>query len=184
MVVGSRATAVTPCAERSPVILRSGEVESERGRTVEASVCFIGAGTGVGVGAGLFLAWRGACGAERWGVPWRCQGASNTWQCYSAQVLAPAEHPNVRILPYGLCKISSLHLVLPRSYEFQGEICPGLGDMEAPSHCCRHCSTRDKTGVNSCQTVLALVQTFPLCSLGNLAPFCQLDLMDLAPATR
>jgi hypothetical protein len=53
-VVGSRAAAGTPCAKRSPVILRSGEVESERGRTVEASVGFIGAGAGVGTG----LAWR------------------------------------------------------------------------------------------------------------------------------
>jgi hypothetical protein len=44
MVVGSRAAAGTPCAERSTVILRSGEVESERGRTVEASVGFIGEG--------------------------------------------------------------------------------------------------------------------------------------------
>jgi hypothetical protein len=52
-VVGSRAAAGTPCAERLPVILHSGEVESERGRTVEASVGFIGAGVGTG------LAWRG-----------------------------------------------------------------------------------------------------------------------------
>jgi hypothetical protein len=58
-VVGSRAAAGTPCAERSLVILRSGEVESERGRTVEASVGFIGAGAGVGTG----LAWRGAARA-------------------------------------------------------------------------------------------------------------------------
>jgi hypothetical protein len=58
MVVGSRAAASTPCAERSPVILRSGEVESERGHTVEASVGFIGAGVGTG------LAW---CGAVRAG---------------------------------------------------------------------------------------------------------------------
>jgi hypothetical protein len=50
------------------VILRSGEVESERGRTVEASVGFIGAGASVGMG----LAWRGARGAERRGVLWRC----------------------------------------------------------------------------------------------------------------
>jgi hypothetical protein len=56
-VVGSRAAAGTPCAERSPVNLRSGEVESERGRTVEASVGFIGAGVGAGMGTGL--AWRG-----------------------------------------------------------------------------------------------------------------------------
>jgi hypothetical protein len=38
------------------VIWRSGEVESERGRTVEASAGFIGAGAGGGTG----LAWRGA----------------------------------------------------------------------------------------------------------------------------
>jgi hypothetical protein len=38
------------------VILRSGEVESERGRTVEASVGFIGAG----VGGGMGLAGHGA----------------------------------------------------------------------------------------------------------------------------
>jgi hypothetical protein len=48
MVVGSRAAAGTPCAERSPVNLRSGEVESERGRTIEASVGFISAGASVG----------------------------------------------------------------------------------------------------------------------------------------
>jgi hypothetical protein len=91
-VVGSRVAAGTPCAERSLVNLHSGEVESERGRTVEASVGFIGAGTSVGTG----LAWRdAACGFERRGVLWRCQGASNTWLCYSTHVLAPAEHPNV-----------------------------------------------------------------------------------------
>jgi hypothetical protein len=38
------------------VILCSGEVESERGRTVEASAGFIGASAGSGTG----LAWRGA----------------------------------------------------------------------------------------------------------------------------
>jgi hypothetical protein len=56
--------------------------------------------------------------------------------------------------------------------------------MRAPRWVCRHYSSRDKIGVNSCQTVLASVQTFPVCSLGNLAPFCQLDPMDLVPATR
>jgi hypothetical protein len=55
-VVGSRAAAGTPCTERSPLNLRSGEVESERGCTVEASVGFIGAGAGMGTG----LAWLGA----------------------------------------------------------------------------------------------------------------------------
>jgi hypothetical protein len=55
-VFGSLAAAGTPCAEQSPVNLCSGEVESERGRTVEASVGFIGSGAGGGTG----LAWRGA----------------------------------------------------------------------------------------------------------------------------
>jgi hypothetical protein len=42
-------------------------------------------GRGVGTARGCP---RGL-GAE--GVLWRCQGASNTWACSSAQVLAPAE---------------------------------------------------------------------------------------------
>jgi hypothetical protein len=54
-VVGSRAAAGTPCTEQTPVIWRSGEVESERGRTVEALAGFIG----VGVGGGIGSAWRG-----------------------------------------------------------------------------------------------------------------------------
>jgi hypothetical protein len=54
--VGAREAAGTPCAGQTPVILRSGEVKSERGRTVEASAGFIGAGAGEGTG----LAWRGA----------------------------------------------------------------------------------------------------------------------------
>jgi hypothetical protein len=49
-VVGSRAAAGTLCAGQTPVILRSSEVESERGRTVEASAGFIGAGVGSGTG--------------------------------------------------------------------------------------------------------------------------------------
>jgi hypothetical protein len=53
-VAGAQAAAGTPCAGQTPVILRSGKVESERGRTVEASAGFIGAGSGTG------LAWRGA----------------------------------------------------------------------------------------------------------------------------
>jgi hypothetical protein len=39
-VAGSRAAAGTPCAEQSPMNLCSDEVESEQGRTVEASVGF------------------------------------------------------------------------------------------------------------------------------------------------
>jgi hypothetical protein len=55
-VVGARAAAGTPCAGQTPVILRSGEAESERGRMVEALAGFIGAGAGSGTG----LARRGA----------------------------------------------------------------------------------------------------------------------------
>jgi hypothetical protein len=54
MVVRSRAAAGTPCAEQSPVNLRSDDVESEWGRSVD----FIDAGAGVGLGTGL--AWRDA----------------------------------------------------------------------------------------------------------------------------
>jgi hypothetical protein len=109
------------------------------------------------------------------GVLWRVQSASNTWPLLSALVLAPAEQPNVRISPYGLCKISSLHLGLPSSCKFQGKIGSGLEDMVAPNLVYLHCSTQDKTCANSCQTVLAWVQTFPRGSLDNLAPFCYLD---------
>jgi hypothetical protein len=56
MVVGARAAAGTPCAGQTPVILRSDEVESEWGHTVEALAGFIGAGTGRSTG----LARRGA----------------------------------------------------------------------------------------------------------------------------
>jgi hypothetical protein len=95
MVVGSRATAGTPCVERSSVDLRSGGVESERGCTVKVGVGFIG----VGMGAGSGVARRGARRAERWGVLWCSQGASNMWPFLSARVLALAEQPNVRISP-------------------------------------------------------------------------------------
>jgi hypothetical protein len=57
----------TPCAEQSPVSWRSGEVESERGHTVEASAGFISASSGGGTGS----AWRGAV----------CTGSS-TGACY------------------------------------------------------------------------------------------------------
>jgi hypothetical protein len=40
---------------------------------------------------------------------------------------------------------------------------------------------------NTCQTismVLVWVQNFPGCALGNLAPFCRLDHVDLVSATK
>jgi hypothetical protein len=49
-MVGARVAAGTPCAERTPAILRLGGAESERGCTVKALVDFIGAGLGTGSG--------------------------------------------------------------------------------------------------------------------------------------
>jgi hypothetical protein len=68
-VAGARAAAGTPSAGQAPVISCSGEVESARGSTGEASVGFIGAGADRGHGHGL--ARRGARGVGRWA----CSGA-------------------------------------------------------------------------------------------------------------
>jgi hypothetical protein len=135
---------------QTPVVLGSGEVERVRRGTVKVPGCFIGAGAGHG--AGWTLARRGARGARvgrALASPERVEHVS----LLSALVLAPAEQPIVRISPYGLCKTSSLHLGLPSSCKFQGKIGSGLEDMVAPSLVCLHCSTRDKTGANPCQTV-------------------------------
>jgi hypothetical protein len=47
-----------------------------------------------------------------------------------------------------------------------------------------HCSHRDKSGVESCQTNLARVQIFPVGFLGSLAPFWYSDQVVLAPFTK
>jgi hypothetical protein len=107
---------------QTPVGLGSGEVERVRRGTVKVLGGFIGAGAGHG--AGWALARRGHAGRAS-GVLWRAQSASNTWPLFSTLVLAPAEQPNVLISPYGLCKISSLHLGLPSSCKFQGKIGSG-----------------------------------------------------------
>jgi hypothetical protein len=72
MVVGDRAATGMPCAGQTLVISCSGEVESARGRTVEASAGFIGTGAGAGRGHGRGLARHGACGVGRWA----CSGVS------------------------------------------------------------------------------------------------------------
>jgi hypothetical protein len=69
-VAGVQAAAGTPCAGQTPVISCSGEVESARGSTAEASASLIGAGAGMGHGRGS--ARRGARGVGRWA----CSGAS------------------------------------------------------------------------------------------------------------
>jgi hypothetical protein len=121
-LVGARAAAAsTPCAERTPAILRLGRAKSERGSTVKASVRFIGAGVGAGSAS------RGS--GVRGRAPGRalaCQGRSNTCSFPSALVQALAEQPNVRISPKVLCKISSLHLGLPSWCEFQVKIWSSL----------------------------------------------------------
>jgi hypothetical protein len=100
-MLGSRAAAGTPCAERSPVNLRSGEAESERGRTVEASVDFIGAGTGVA------RVWLGAARCARGRPPRHAlarKNASNMWAFVSASVQTLAGITNLRISLRVLCK--------------------------------------------------------------------------------
>jgi hypothetical protein len=75
-----------------------------------------------GHGRGVDTARGYARGLSVEGVLWRCQGASNTWPCSSAQVLVPAEVTNVQISPRVLCKIYSWHLGLASSCMFQGKI--------------------------------------------------------------
>jgi hypothetical protein len=65
MVVGARVAADMLCAGQTPVILRSGKVESERGRTVEALAGFIGTGVGNGTGSAWRHAGRAGSGAGR-----------------------------------------------------------------------------------------------------------------------
>jgi hypothetical protein len=133
-VVGSRAAAGTPCAEQSPVILRSGEVESERGRTVEASVGFIGAGACVGMG----LAWRDAVRAGL--SAGACSGALERVEhvgvcfCLSSNACRDRKRAN---LAKGLVQISSWHLGLAIMCEVQWEICLSSQDMRTPNRVCR-----------------------------------------------
>jgi hypothetical protein len=132
-------------------------------------------------GRGVDTARGCAWGPSAEGVLWRRQGASNTWSCSSARVLAPAELPNLRISPNVLCKFSSWHLELASSCEFQGKIWPSLDDMVAPSLVC--CTVHPRQ--NGCQTMSndpGLVSTFQGCALGSLATFCYLDQVVLAPA--
>jgi hypothetical protein len=113
-VVGPRAAVGTPCVERSPVNLCSGEVESERGCTVEASVDFIGAGVGTG------LAWRGALRAGL--IAGACSGAPECVEhvsvCFYLCSNACRDHKRAN-LTKGLVQISSWHLGLAIMCEFR-----------------------------------------------------------------
>jgi hypothetical protein len=99
-VAGDRVAVGTLFAGQTPVISGSGEVESTRGSTVEASVGFIGTGASRRHGRG---AGRGARGRAL-GVLWRTQSASNTWKCSSALVQQLAKIASVRILAKIRCR--------------------------------------------------------------------------------
>jgi hypothetical protein len=135
------------------VNLRSGEVESERGRTVEASVSFIGASAGEGTG----LAWRGAVRAGP--SAGACSGALER-VCLCSNACRDHKLAN---LANSLAQISSWHLGLAIMCEFQWEICPSSQDMRMPNWVCRTVHL-DKMDVKSCPKVLASVQIFPGCS--------------------
>jgi hypothetical protein len=64
-VAGDRAAAGTPSVGQTPVISCSGEVESARGSTVEASAGFIDAGAAGGTGVAWRDAGRAGLGAGR-----------------------------------------------------------------------------------------------------------------------
>jgi hypothetical protein len=120
-----------PCAEQSSVILRSGEVESERGRKVEASVGFIGAGAGTG------LAWRGAVHVGS--SAGACSGAPECVEhvgvcfCLCSNACRDRKRAN---LAKSLAQISSWHLGLAIMCEFQWEICPSSQDIRTPNRGC------------------------------------------------
>jgi hypothetical protein len=123
----------TSCAEQSPVNLRSGEVESERGSTIEASVGFIGTGAGVGTS----LAWRGAVRAGS--SAGACSGAPERVKhmgvcfCLCSNACRDRKRAN---LAKSLAQISSWHLGLAIMCEFQWEICPSSQDMRIPNRAC------------------------------------------------
>jgi hypothetical protein len=129
-VVGSRVAAGTPCAEQSLVNWHSGEVESERGRTIEASVGFIGAGASGGTG----LAWHdmvhagssaGACSC----APERVEHVG-VCLCLCSNVCRDRKCAN---LAMSLAQISSWHLGLALMCDFQWEIRPSSEDLRTPN---------------------------------------------------
>jgi hypothetical protein len=132
-VYGGRVSAAagTTCTEQSPVNLRSGEVESERGRMVEASVGFIGAGVGTD------SAWRGA--ARTGSSIGACSGTPECVEhvgvcfCLCSNVCRDRKRAN---LAMSLAQISSWHLGLALMFEFQWKIRPSSEDMWTPNRGC------------------------------------------------
>jgi hypothetical protein len=120
----------TPCTEQSPVNWRYGEVECERGRTVQASGGFIGTGAGGGTGS----TWRGvvrvgpSAGACS-GAPERVEHVGVCF-CPCSNVCRDRKRAN---LAMSLAPISSWHLGLALMCEFQWKICPSSEDMRMPN---------------------------------------------------
>jgi hypothetical protein len=123
MVVGARVAAGTLCAEGTPTISCAGGAESERGSTINASVCFIGTGAGVGAVSGVVR--RGRVGPSA-GVCSSMLGQVEHVCVFFCPSQALAEQPNVRISPKILCKVSSMSLGLSSLCEFQVKIWSGL----------------------------------------------------------
>jgi hypothetical protein len=115
------------------VNLCSGEVESERGRMVEASTGFIGVGASVGTG----LAWRGVVRAGS--SAGACSGALECVEhvgvcfCLRSNVCRDRKRAN---LAMSLAQISSRRLGLAIMCESQWEICPSSQDMRTPNRGC------------------------------------------------
>jgi hypothetical protein len=101
-----------------------------------------------------------ACRAERRGVPWHARAGQTRVRFFLLEFKCLLSSQTCESRPK-TCKISSLHLGLSSLCEFQVKIWSGLGDMVAPSQGCRHCSTRDKTCVKPCQSVLVWFQIVP-----------------------
>jgi hypothetical protein len=124
------------------------------------------------IGVGASWAQRGAALVS--GAPRACSGAPERVEhvgvCFCLCSTACRDH-KLANLAKALVQIPSWRLGLAIMCEFQWEICTSSQDMRAPNRVCRHCSSRDKTDVKSCQMVLALVQIFPGCALGSLATF-------------
>jgi hypothetical protein len=102
------------------VNLHCGEVESERGHTVEASVGFIGVGAGMGTGLALLGAVRagssaGACS----GAPERVE---HVGVCFCLCSNVCRDHKCVN-LAMSLAQISSWRLGLAIMCESQWEVC-------------------------------------------------------------
>jgi hypothetical protein len=125
----------TPCVGQTPVIWRSSEVESERGRTVEASAGFIGAAR-ARTGA---RAWLGMARCARGWAPGRALAMPGCFEhvevcfCPGSNGCIDRKRANLAMNP---AQTSSWHLWLSLICEFQWRIRPRSGDMRTPNRGC------------------------------------------------